>query len=111
MDDTIRKIFDEIKSRLERSLPFVKSEIKELTKPSLRGDNWLYYNIETGSNGITIFFYDNGVFEITTDLVTSDNGDNSYVSHVPSNYQNQKYSKCDIDLFMEKVNELLALIK
>jgi hypothetical protein len=110
MDDTIKKIFDEIKSRLESSLPFIKSEIKELTKPTLRGNNWLRYSMETENTGIDICFYDNGVFEIMTGLVTTEDGDDYYVSHVPSNYQNEMYSKYDIDLFVEKMNELLASI-
>ena len=103
-------MFDEIKTRLESNLPFVKSEVKELTQPTIRGNYWLSYNMETENTGIVISFYDNGVFEIMTGLVTTESGDDYYVSHVPSNYQSQKYSDYDIDLFKERVNELLALI-
>lgn len=110
MEDKISKIFGEIKSRLENSLPFVKSEIIELRKPSLPGNDGLHYSIETDNNGVAIFFWDTGVFEIMTDLIVSADGSSFFFSHTPTNYQSQKHSNDDIDFFVEKVNELISLL-
>jgi hypothetical protein len=110
MDDSIKTVFKKIKSRVENISPFVVSEIKLIEQPSLRGETALYYTFETETNGISIFFYDNGFFEIMTDLIVNENNENYYYSHVPPNYQTQKYSTYDIEIFVQKTNELLDLI-
>jgi hypothetical protein len=110
MDDNIKAVFKKIKSRVEKNFPLVVSEIKLIEQPSLRGDTALYYTFETETNGISIFFYDNGFFEIMTDLIVNENNENYYYSHLPPNYQTQKYSNYDIELFVQKTNELLDSI-
>ncbi|HEX7905250.1 MAG TPA: hypothetical protein VF487_15365 [Chitinophagaceae bacterium] len=107
----IKSILYFLKEELENNIQFIESEIIELTEPSMMGNSGLYYHLETDSSGIAVFFWDSGVFEISTDVVVLEREDNVFFSYVPNNELKQEYPRESLILFREKIKELLSLLK
>ncbi len=107
----IKRALGLFKKELENNIPFVKSEIVELSKPSMMGKSGLYYHLETDNSGVAIFFWDSGIFEISSDIIVLESDDNVFFNYVPHNYQDKNYPEESMQLFLKKINEFLTLLK
>jgi hypothetical protein len=108
---SVKHILSHLKDELENNIPYVESDIVELSKPSMMGDTGLYYHLETQSSGVAVFFWDSGIFEISTDIIDLEKEDNLFFSYVPGSGQEDKYPQQSITLFIEKIKELLLIFK
>ncbi|MCX6317430.1 MAG: hypothetical protein NTW29_09085 [Bacteroidetes bacterium] len=106
MDDRIRALFNQIKSQLESNFTFTKSEIKELNHPTIMGNEALYLDFETETSGIAIFFWESGAFEITADLIETEDGNTFYESYFPDEKQNLFHPEEPLEIFKTKLNDL-----
>jgi hypothetical protein len=65
------------------------------------GYEGMYYSFETINSGLAIFYWNTGIFEITTDLFTNEDEDNYFSSFVPPKYENKNYPD-ESYIFLEK---------
>jgi hypothetical protein len=110
MKERIEKVLIALKYELEKAIPFTKSEITTLEKPSMMGRDGLYFNFETINSGIAVFYWNTGVFEIRTDMLTDKDGNFFLRSFVPLDYEHKHYPIESFYFFNEKINELILLL-
>ena len=108
---TINDLLNPLKIEFEKNIPFVESEIVELTKPSMMGKGGLYYHLETQTSGLAIFFWTSGIFEISSNLIAVNGEDNYTFQYLPQNEIEEMNLHEILPIFIEKLIELLSLLK
>ncbi|KMQ61884.1 hypothetical protein ACM40_06050 [Chryseobacterium sp. BLS98] len=121
MKEKVEQILVEFKLKLESKFPSkIKSEITSM-KPSILGSTGFHFNFES-KICIEIFFWEHGIIEIWSfyfeneykeinSLVDiNDTKDLLEYNFTPKNYQSLFYPEESINIFIEKLDELVTLI-
>ncbi len=111
MEKAVELYFNEMKGRFESLLPQSYSTIKFSDKPSIRGTKCWSIDCNLGYDGISISFWNTGVYEIITSLLIDKSDEFYYRSFVPDDHENQNIPIDSFNNFKEEINELIIQLK